>query len=302
MTQTNQKNQISRNWVFTLNNPKEPLDFDKLNALSLIYQLELGQEQTPHYQGYIRFEKNRRFSAVKKLLPTAHWEIRRGSHSQAIAYCSKEDTRIEGPWRFGDFTNDQGKRSDLDEVKDLIDNGATLKDVYQEHFAASARYSRFFSEYRLAVQPKRSWQTQCIVIYGPPRTGKSTWVTTQFPDAYVKDQSKWWTGYAGEETVMIDEFYGWIPINELKRILDFTKLTLDAKYGHVNFIARYLFIISNKHPDQWYPNHPPGDVHYDALKTRFTAIKYKPSLEEDFVDEWVNPEPRLAPGETLVSE
>ena len=34
---------------------------------------------------------------MKRLDRHAHWEIRRGDHSQAKAYCSKEETRKDVP-------------------------------------------------------------------------------------------------------------------------------------------------------------------------------------------------------------
>jgi len=42
-----------------------------------------------------------RFSAMKKLDPTAHWEVVR-VNGAAIHYCMKEETRVAGPWEFGE--------------------------------------------------------------------------------------------------------------------------------------------------------------------------------------------------------
>lgn len=50
-----------------------------------------------HYQGYCRFPKTKTIVALKKILPLAHWENRRGSHKQAYDYVTKEETRVSDP-------------------------------------------------------------------------------------------------------------------------------------------------------------------------------------------------------------
>lgn len=50
-----------------------------------------------------------------------HCEARRGSREQAKAYCSKEETREDGPWEEGTFENGgQGRRTDLQEAAGLL--------------------------------------------------------------------------------------------------------------------------------------------------------------------------------------
>lgn len=44
-----------------------------------------------------------------------------------------------------------------------------------------------------------------IWIYGPPGTGKSTSVRNMYPELFIKAQNKWWDGYEGEETVLLDD-------------------------------------------------------------------------------------------------
>lgn len=42
--------------------------------------------------------------------------------------------------------------------------------------------------------------------HGPPGTGKSRKARDKFPNAFIKGVNHWWDGYAGEETVIIDEW------------------------------------------------------------------------------------------------
>lgn len=91
----------SRRWCFTLNNPTdaEKKDIDtRLQAAckGYVYQLERGDEKTPHYQGYIVLKNPKGLGGVKALLLRAHWE-KAVTHVAAIKYCSKEEGRLEDP-------------------------------------------------------------------------------------------------------------------------------------------------------------------------------------------------------------
>jgi hypothetical protein len=50
-----------RNWVFTLNNPEgqltPELDFVVSAVSFLCWQLEVGEEGTPHFQGYVELDR-----------------------------------------------------------------------------------------------------------------------------------------------------------------------------------------------------------------------------------------------------
>jgi len=86
----------SRSYCFTINNYQEDdiidcwgLFYDH-NAKYTVWGYEVGEEGTPHIQGYVRFAEARHFTAVKKMIPKAHIEVQKGSNDQAIDYCLKE--------------------------------------------------------------------------------------------------------------------------------------------------------------------------------------------------------------------
>ena len=68
---------------------------------------------------------------VKKLFDInfIHLEIRRGTQQQARDYCQKHDTRVDGPWEYG-TPHKAGKRNDIEEMYDDIEEGFTLKKFY----------------------------------------------------------------------------------------------------------------------------------------------------------------------------
>lgn len=78
----------------------------------VIFQLEKGKKSGRlHYQGYAEFTTTMRMAALQKLAPKAHWKARRGTAQQAADYCRKDDTKVDGPWEYGDMSR-PGTRSD----------------------------------------------------------------------------------------------------------------------------------------------------------------------------------------------
>lgn len=74
-------------FIFTWNNPSEMPSFPE--DTTWVACEEVGDSGTKHYQGYVRFKKNQRITSLKKLIPNAHWENRRGKHERAYDYCIK---------------------------------------------------------------------------------------------------------------------------------------------------------------------------------------------------------------------
>lgn len=93
------------NWFFTLNNPvlsPEAL----VQALQLlgsdggVFQLEEAPTtKTPHYQGVVTFPDRKRSSQMNKVHPGSWANMI--SKAAAKKYCSKDETRLDGPWRWG---------------------------------------------------------------------------------------------------------------------------------------------------------------------------------------------------------
>lgn len=129
----------SRNWVFTWNNPPfhgdndseveaEALEFfneqyaeQKWSFLS--WQLERGESGTLHVQGYVQFAGNKRLASLRHFFPGCHAAIRRGTHEEAVAYTSKDESRAEGcsTHEIGEPRNRPGRRRDLENVIRILD-------------------------------------------------------------------------------------------------------------------------------------------------------------------------------------
>lgn len=69
---------------------------------------------------------------------------------------------------------------------------------------------------------------------------------------YYKPHGKWWQRYDGEHTVIMDDFYGWVPYDEMLRIMDRYPHKVETKGGYKEFLSKQLIITSNLHPCEWY--------------------------------------------------
>lgn len=273
----------ARSWCFTVNNPSEaeilvPQSWDPSDYKYLVYQLEKGEEETPHLQGYISFNNAKRFSEFRKFFTgeRAHIAVAKGTAKQNKKYCTKESGRIQGPWEFGELPH-QGKRSDLLACKDLLDSGASLKELSEDYFSQFVRYHRSFKEYQLLIAEARSWPMEIEVVYGSTGTGKSRYCFENYPGAYWKSKNsgnqQFWDGYTGQEVIIIDEYYGWFSWDYLLRLTDRYPFNVDIKHGTVPIAAKKIVFTSNKHPREWYPNTKYGWDDSNPLKRRITTLR-----------------------------
>lgn len=94
------------------------------------------------------------------------------------------------------------------------------------------------------------------MYYGATGTGKSRKAHEEAGvGAYVKDpRSKFWCGYRGESHVIIDEFRGGIDVSHMLRWLDRYPVRVEIKGSSVPLKADKIWITSNLHPDDWWPD------------------------------------------------
>ncbi len=253
-----------KTWMFTLFNYTDE-DEERLQSLDIIdfiiYQHEIcPKTDRPHLQGYLELKSKARLLRCKDLIgiPGIHLDPRYGSLDQAIAYCSKEDSRdpdeslqsFERGTRVG-----QGKRNDLIVLKEDIDSGATLPDLYESHFSNMIRYSKGIEKYVSLKAPPRDFKSEVYIITGPTGVGKSREVHERWPAAYYFSAGNncWFDGYQQQEVVVFDDFAGnQVPFKLLLRICDRLPLTVEIKGGSVNFAPKLIVFTSIQPPHEWY--------------------------------------------------
>lgn len=196
-----------------------------------------------------------------------------GSQSQNIIYCTKEaGAEI---FEFGTKMV-QGARNDLNAVKDMIDNGASLIEIMETHFETYVKYARGIKEAKAMSIMKKiplEREMEVIVFWGHSGTGKSHRAFHYSPSFYSWEQTKFWEGYDGETTLIIDEFDdNAIAYQTLLKILQGWPLRLDIKGAHACANFKTVILTCEKDPFLWYPYIHPANKW--GLVRRITRIEH----------------------------
>lgn len=266
----------SRNYMFTINLKEGEKKWRHVKDKALqyiVYQLERGETTGRlHIQGYLELCSPMRIAGVKKILDRqdAHIEKRKGTVDQAIEYCKKEATRVEGPWEDGKHKG-QGLRSDLAEVCEMIKNGSRLEEVADEYPDTYVRNYRGLGELKSLLSKKRDFMTELHIIWGPSGSGKTSSVVGKEKDLFVKPDGHWWDGYDGEEAVLIDDVLwiscdgvGGVARQDWLRLADRYPHKVPVKGGFKNFVTKRIYITSMYDPTNF--------ISLDGMKRRVTSV------------------------------
>lgn len=253
-----------RHIVFTWNSyPDEHEDLLRgIDEISYcVYQEETGESGNKHLQGYIELSKQMSLRKIAGMFPW-HIEPRKGTQAQAIAYCTKEDTRTGQTFTWGE-PKKQGKRSDIARAYEMVRLGKRERDIAEEVPVVHAKYHRGIERYRSLVdydQTKEFRVVQVSVFWGAPGTGKTRRAVDESNDEgyFILGKGSgdrvWWDGYQGEKNLIIDDFYGWIKYSDMLNVLDGYQYRAEVKGGFKYAKWTNVYITSNKSPQDWYPN------------------------------------------------
>ncbi len=272
-----------RNVCWTLNNPTEMVMFDPEKMDYLVYQEEIGESGTYHFQGYCELISQMSLNPVKELLggPTVHIERRRGSQAQAIAYCKDPNKRMQPSEPYEEGTpRTQGKRMDLEGFKNEVMNGANLRELLDDHYGVIARYPKFYEKLKQMNRPIRSVELEVVLLIGPTGTGKTRYVE----DMYGRDDefwrmplnngTMWFDSFDGHTKVLLDDFCGkrsHYKLDNLLQLLDRYSVQVPTKGGHAWWMPNEVYVTTNLLPSKWYEW---GNrlEQYDALARRFSKV------------------------------
>jgi len=233
-------------------------------------QVEVGVlTEYKHWQILVAFKSKQRLRKVKEVFGnTVHAELSRSEASND--YVWKEETRVVGTqFELGQLAFKRNSQDDwaqvykdaqegnLDNIpKDiLVRNYNSIKRIHVDH-----------------ASPVFRGPQEVHVYWGVTGSGKSHRAFEEAGiDYYLKSPlTKWFDGYRGQDTVIIDEFRGVIDISHMLKWLDKYPCSVEVK-GYQTFLKTKKWIItSNLNPNDWFPTL--DQLTLQALKRRFTLV------------------------------
>lgn len=268
--------QRSRAWCFTCNNYNE----DDISRLQidyeyLIYGKEVGESGTKHLQGYIHFKNAKTFKSLQKKLGSSfHIEKRRGTFQQAIDYCKKEGDFVEfgnkplTPVEAGKKGVEKRKAKNLAVIDGDLEELVRAGEISINEVPVLKKAKLILQQEGNAIQTdgvRGEW------YWGPPGVGKTHKARTENPGAYIKDQNKWWCGYAGEKVVILDDFDTSCLGHYLKIWADKWKCYGEVKGGKVALKHEKFIVTSNYLPEHLWSE---DEQMRDAIKRRFKVTHF----------------------------
>ncbi len=198
----------AKHWFLTINNPTvgdiagfHDDDEELTDHLSFVMiGRHVGEKsKIPHIHAVIACKNRMRKTALIKKHPRADIQIRRGTLGECEAYLAKEKNVYEigvrplatlaCRWEESYKCAKEGRIGDI--PKDmLVKYYHTFKRIQQDNPIIPAD---------LKVK-KNYW------IIAPSGYGKSTYARERWPNYYDKSPNKWWVGYKGQQTILLDDF------------------------------------------------------------------------------------------------
>nr|QKV51257.1 putative replication associated protein [Crucivirus sp.] len=261
-------NKRARGWIFVYNNWQEKdVDFFKAFAKEsryLVFGKEIGENKTPHLQGYVEFANQRSGAAMRKQHDgKTHWEMRIGTPEEAAAYCKKgeqpkdewEEQGTKGPnygknaiiFEHGKVPK-QGQRSDLDEIAELVVDGASITEIASTYPKEYIKFHKGISALKSALYEHRKTKPYVCWRWGETGVGKTRGAISEHKSVYIKDGTQWWDGYEQQTAIIIDDFDGKWPFRDLLRLLDYNPYQGQYKGGYVPINSPVIYITCDRPP------------------------------------------------------
>lgn len=230
---------------------------------------DFTKDKKIHWHSYIEFNKRIRITGIQKAFKDKKIKalVRQGTRDEARAYpLSKGDNYIEiGDWSIGG----QGTRNDIKSVVAEMKEGKKLEDVMMEHPQLYCQYRNGFKDINAKLRKDEipKWRdVKVIVLSGATGVGKTRGAMEMNPFKSEGSNLKWWCGYNGEHTLLIDEYNNDISATELINLLDGYPLKLQIKGGHTWANWTKVFITTNLDVCEFH--HQAKEMHRLALFRR----------------------------------
>lgn len=292
-------NKQLKHFAFTWNNYQDVDYIDILNKAKndlgisyIVYGYEIAPTTgTLHLQGYVQTEKRVYLTKINKCLPKVHITICNGSSQDNIDYCKKLDNFVEDGVPRTEARRIKKCKDDWEALVNLAESGKIqeIRTDFPKEYLVYYRTFQQIAQDRLKPEPI---VRACYWIWGKPGSGKSRAVHQHFPDAYWKNANKWWDGYQGQESVVLDDLGGAFLYEHLKRWADRYPVIGEVKGSSIGLSYKRFIVTSNFDVDDpAITEHIPLET-IRAVQRRFVvvrAVEWSSTLEDLIVELLVAP-------------
>lgn len=215
-----------------------------------------------------------------------HFASTKGNKKQADDYINKRGEFAEkgeiviDTIYHGEIHSNQGHRSDLDYIQELIDNGTHPNEIVSMSLKY-ARLKKCIRDYYLAKKNKDvklvNPDTEVHWLYGDTGTGK-THTYIELCEQYGENNVYWVTDYEhpfddyfGEDIIFFDEFRGNIRYSNFLNYIDKYKCKLPCRYSNSTKLYSKIYISSPLLPQEAY-SHIFENGGHDSIKQLMRRI------------------------------
>lgn len=221
-----------KKWCLTLNNYSD----DEYNSISKlcfenegIIGKEIGESGTEHLQGFIKFKKPVRLTALKKINSRIHWEKTKGTDKQNFLYCSKDNNYIQNLYEDVECP----KHPIFKELLDVIDKPVNKRHIHvvvdRKGGIGKSSFTKFLFNTKEGVYPLsgKGENMKCAIKMLKDKLGDPKIVIVDCPRC-------------------LNDFISWQGIEEIKNGLIFS-----GKYEPdiMSFRSPHVIVMMNEAPD-----------------------------------------------------
>ena len=270
---------ISVNGVSLSDNSDTTTDSDEVRTGAWAYCISASGMH--HIHMVLCNSRAMRWSKVKKAYCQGmHFSSTKGTKKEADDYINKrgkfaeKDEVVVDLIYHGEIHSNQGHRSDLDHIQELLDEGKHPDEIV----AMSIKYARLRKCIRDYYITKKSREVKLVNpdtevhwLYGDTGTGK-THKYVQLCEQYGEDNVYWVTdyehpfdGYFGQDIIFFDEFRGNIRYSNMLNYIDKYKCKLPCRYSDAVKLYSKIYISSPFLPQEAY-KHIFDNGGYDSIR------------------------------------
>jgi len=277
------KETVSKSWFCVFNNPAEHgYEGTPEEVCEKLKQEWIGESITRtgawayciseaglhHIHMVLEDTKTMKFSAVKKsYCQGMHFEPTKGNKKQADDYINKRGAFEEKGEQVlciiyeGEIQGRQGRRTDLDNIADLISDGLKPSEILdnnpkyytKENIIKKMYFKKRYEETEFTRPVKVYWH------YGKSGSGKS-YARKDVIELYGESEIYYLTtfgsgafdNYEGQKVLWIDDYRGEFKFQDFLRYIDVYKAELPARYNNVKALWNEVHITSVLTPNLCY--------------------------------------------------